>query len=188
MPDYDASFKIVARTSGRELAQLAGIACRRWQRIGGEVQATERLADRAFLAQGDRERFVVYMEAYTRWDASVPWSVLAKAGLLSERERLPTQSVAYVLLPKGYQPQEGTFRLAVNDEPTQQGLVPGSLSVAAAARTLVGSSPRIDGALSAVLSRAVPGGSGSSCRPVDRQPRRGCRGPRNLADHAGDLW
>jgi hypothetical protein len=120
MPDYDASFKIVARASGRQLAQLAGFDCRQWEPIGGEVQATERLADRAFRARRGRDRCVVYMEAYTRWDRDAPWSVLAKSGLLSERERLPTLSLVYVLLPRGYQKQRGTFRLKVEGKATQQ--------------------------------------------------------------------
>jgi len=55
------------------------------------VQATERLADRAFLARQGRQRFVVYFEAYTRWADSARWSVLAKSALLSERERVPTR-------------------------------------------------------------------------------------------------
>jgi len=113
MPDYDAGFKIVARAAGRELAELAGVHCEQWEPIGGEVQATERLADRAFRAQAGGEKFVVYMEAYTRWQASAPWSVLSKSSLLSERERLPTLSLIYVLLPHGYQPQGGRIRLAV---------------------------------------------------------------------------
>jgi hypothetical protein len=60
------------------------------------------------------------MEAYTRWEASAPWSVLAKSGLLSERERLPTVSLVFVLRPRGYKPQRGNFRLAVGRKPTQQ--------------------------------------------------------------------
>lgn len=120
MPDYDAGFKVVARVSGRQLAELAGVRCRRWEPIGGEVQATERLADRAFRAQSGRERLVVYMEAYTYWLASAPWSVLAKSALLSERERLPTVSLVYVLLPRRYRPQGGTLRLEVGAAPTQQ--------------------------------------------------------------------
>lgn len=119
MPDYDAGFKIVAHQAGKELARLAGIVCQRWQPIGGEVQATERLADRAFLAQAGSERFIVYMEAYTRWQAAAPWSVLAKSGLLSERQRLPTVSLVYVLLPRGYRPQQGAMRLAALGAPTQ---------------------------------------------------------------------
>jgi len=60
------------------------------------------------------------MEAYTRWDKHARWSVLAKSGLLSERERLPTVSLVYVLLPRGYRPQRGTFRLKVGGQRTQQ--------------------------------------------------------------------
>lgn len=119
MPDYDAGFKIVARAAGRQLAELAGVHCQQWEQVGGEVQATERLADRAFRAQSGAERFIVYMEAYTRWQASAPWSVLAKSGLLSERERLPTLSLVYVLLPQGYQAQQGRIRLAVAAATTQ---------------------------------------------------------------------
>ncbi|MBL8796904.1 MAG: hypothetical protein JNM56_23585 [Planctomycetia bacterium] len=132
MPDYDVSFKMVARASGQQLARLAGLDCHQWQPIGGEVQATERLADRAFRARRGRDRCVVYMEAYTRWNKHARWNVLAKSGLLSERERLPTQSLVYVLLPQGYpparggqpsrgkRPPRGTFRLQVNKRPTQQ--------------------------------------------------------------------
>jgi hypothetical protein len=46
--------------------------------------------------------------------------VLAKSGLLSERERLPCVSLLFVLLPRGYHAQDGTFRLEVADRPTQQ--------------------------------------------------------------------
>ncbi len=120
MPDYDAGFKIVAHRAGRQLAALAGVQCQHWQPIGGEVQATERLADRAFRARGDGERFIVYMEAYTRWQAAAPWSILSKSGLLSERERLPTVSLVYILLPRGYRPQHGTFQLAVDGAATQR--------------------------------------------------------------------
>src|SRR5205823_3694666 len=56
----------------------------------------------------------------TRWVESAVWSVLAKSGLLSERDRLPTCSLIFVLLPQGYQPQQGRFRLEVAGEPTQQ--------------------------------------------------------------------
>src|SRR5262245_49300668 len=69
MPDYDAGFKIVAHHAGRQLAELAGLHCQRWEPISEEVQATERLADRVFRAVSGKERFVVYMEAYTRWQA-----------------------------------------------------------------------------------------------------------------------
>ena len=120
MPAYDAGFKIVARVSGRALSAWGGVRCQQWEPLGGEVQATERLADRAFRARDGRERFVVYMEAYTRWNAAAPWSVLAKSGLLAERERLPVESLIYILLPRGYRPQAGTFQLARSSGPRQQ--------------------------------------------------------------------
>lgn len=120
MPDYDAGFKIVARVSGRQVSRLGGVEPQAWEPLGGDVQAAERLADRAFLARQGGERFVVYMEAYTRWSAAAPWSVLAKSGLLAERERLPVRSLVYVLLPRGYRAQGGTFRLALESGPAQQ--------------------------------------------------------------------
>jgi hypothetical protein len=120
MAEYGAGFKIAAHHSGRAMARVGDIDAQEWEPITGEVHATERLADRAFRARIGREQFVVYMEAYTRWDSSAPWSVLGKSGLLSERERLPTRSLIYVLLPRGYQPQRGRFRLAVGSRPTQQ--------------------------------------------------------------------
>jgi hypothetical protein len=61
------------------------------------------------------------MEAYTRWVESAVWSVLAKSGLLSERERLPTRSLIFILLPEGYRSQKGKFRLVAEPGvPTQQ--------------------------------------------------------------------
>ena len=121
MPSFDRGFKIVARLAGRQLASLADVVCTSWRPIVSEVQAVERLADRAFRAARGRERFVVYMEAYTYWEEGVPWSVLAKSGLLSERERLPVVSLIFYLRPDGYRPLEGsTFRLAALGGPTQQ--------------------------------------------------------------------
>jgi hypothetical protein len=121
MTDYDGGFKIAARSSGAGLSRLAGIVPDKWEPIGDTLQTTERLADRAFRATCGSRRFLVYMEAYTRWVESAPWSVLAKSGLLSERERLPTRSLIFVLLPQGYKDQKGTFRLEEKPgEPTQQ--------------------------------------------------------------------
>ena len=120
MPAADAGFKIAARVSGRQLAAMAGVSCDLWAPAVSEVQTTERLADRVFQARRGRDRFLVYMEAYTYWKSSAPWSILSKSGLLSERERLPTVSVVYILRPRGYRPQGGQFRLAVESEPTQQ--------------------------------------------------------------------
>ena len=120
MPDYDAGFKIVAREAGSNLARIGHVRCDDWSPIIGELQAVERLADRAFRAKRGRSEFVVYREAYTRWQKSAPWSVLAKSALLSERERLPTVSLVYILLPRGYKRQGGGFRLAVESKPTQR--------------------------------------------------------------------
>lgn len=119
MPDYDAGFKIVARSAGPELGEMGGVHGDSWEPIGGEVQATERLADRAFRVRQGDERFVVYMEAYTRWQASAPWSVLAKSGLLSERERLPTVSLVFICLPQGYHAQRGRIQLVATGTTTQ---------------------------------------------------------------------
>lgn len=120
MPDFDASFKIVARNAGAALPRLAGLTCQRWQPLVDTLQAaTERLADRAFRATQGNERFIVYMEAYTRWDKDTLWNVLAKSGLLSERERLPTVCLLFVLLPDGYQPQDGEFVLSAGGSEVQ---------------------------------------------------------------------
>jgi hypothetical protein len=77
MPDYDAGLKTVARAAGPRLPRMRGIICDKYEPIGGEVQMTERLAHPAFRAQSGQERFVVYMEAYTRYQESARWSILA---------------------------------------------------------------------------------------------------------------
>jgi hypothetical protein len=120
MPSYDRGFKIVAHAAGRRLAGMARVVCTRWRPIVSEVQAVERLADRAFRAAHGREEFVVYMEAYTYWEQNIPWSILAKSGLLSEREHVPTVSVVFYLHPDGYRPMNGTFQLEALGGPTQQ--------------------------------------------------------------------
>jgi hypothetical protein len=119
MQDIDRGFKEVARRAGRELARVAGIECDQWTPLVSEVQTVERFADRAFLARRGRERFVVYFEAYARWDRHAPWNVMTKAALLSERERLPTCPVLFVLRPRGYASLGGEFVLRVGDETTQ---------------------------------------------------------------------
>jgi hypothetical protein len=113
MPDYDGGFKIAAHSSGAGLSRLAGSIPETWGPIGDTVQTAERLADRAFRATIGGEKCVVYFEAYTHWLESAPWSVLAKSGLLSERERLPTWSIIFVLMPRGYKKQKGTFQLKI---------------------------------------------------------------------------
>ena len=102
------------------VVHLGRVTVDAWQPLVSEVQTTERLADRAFRARRGRERFVVYMEAYTVWTKTAPWSLLAKSSLLAERERLPVCSLVYVLRPRGYRPQHGHFRLQVGRQPMQQ--------------------------------------------------------------------
>ncbi len=121
MAEFDHGVKLIVSSAGRELARVAGLACRGWQPLESTVQATtELLADRVFRARQGRERFVVYFEFYTTWDAAAPWNLLAKAGLLSQRERVPTVCLVFVLLPRGYRPQGGQFRLEAAGGPTQQ--------------------------------------------------------------------
>jgi len=119
MPAYDSGFKIAARTSGRQLADVAISPVDEWLPVVSEVQTAERFADRAFRARRGSEWFVVYLEAYTYWRKEGPWNLLAKSGLLSERERLPTLCLVYVLRPRGYKPQHGRFQLDVEGETSQ---------------------------------------------------------------------
>src|SRR6266700_5292354 len=118
MPAYDSGLKIAARTSGRQLADIAMDPVDEWLPVVSEVQTAERFADRAFRARRGSEWFVVYLEAYTYWRREAPWNLLAKSGLLSERERLPTRCLVYILRPHGYKPQDGRFQLEVGDEAT----------------------------------------------------------------------
>jgi hypothetical protein len=120
MPAYDSGFKIAARASGRELAEAAGLSCMRWRPIVSEVQVPERFADRAFRATYQGERCVVYFEAYTHWRKNALWNVQAKAGMLSEREKLPTVAVLYILRRRGYEDLDGEFHLKVGDRATQK--------------------------------------------------------------------
>lgn len=119
MPDFDRGFKTAAHVSGRQLARLARLSCTRWAPIVSEVQMSERFADRAFTARRDRERFVVYFEAYTTWDDDARWNILAKSGLLSERARMPTKCLIFILQSDGYRPQGGEFRLTLGGQTTQ---------------------------------------------------------------------
>jgi hypothetical protein len=119
MAAFDHGFKIVSHTAGRRLAQMAGVQCTHWQPLVSEVETVERFADRAFRAAHGRQRFVVYLEAYTYADPEARWNMLAKSGLLSEREHLPTVCLLFVLHPRGYQCQHGPFRLQVGRRTTQ---------------------------------------------------------------------
>ena len=120
MADFDVSFKIASHSSGREFCWLRGIRPDIWEPIGDTLQTTERLADRTFRAQQGEERFVVYFESYTSWREDSRWNILAKSALLSEREKLPTCTLVFVLTPEGYRAQNGTFQLTARDRPTQQ--------------------------------------------------------------------
>src|SRR3954454_12697868 len=98
MAEVDYGIKMIAATAGRQLARLAGVECRQWQPLESTLQiTTELLADRVFRARQGRERFVVYFEFYTTWDRDAPWQMLAKSGILSHRERVPTLCIAVVL-------------------------------------------------------------------------------------------
>jgi hypothetical protein len=121
MPEFDHGIKMIAETTGRQLAQVAGVTCTRWRPLESTLQATtERLADRVFQGNKGREKFVVYFEFFTHWHKDACWSMLGKSGLLSEREQLPTISIAVILLPRGYKPQQGQIRLEAAGGPTQQ--------------------------------------------------------------------
>src|SRR5262249_25092956 len=76
--EFDHGIKIIASTTGRQLARVAGVPCQRLEPLESTLQATtEMLADRVFLARRGRERFVVYFEFYTYWDRNAPWDLLA---------------------------------------------------------------------------------------------------------------
>jgi hypothetical protein len=121
MAEFDHGVKRIAQEAGRQLARLADIACTRLHPLEGTLPATtELIADRAIWAARGRERFVVYFEFFTTWNRHAPWGLLAKSGLLAERERLPVVCVVLVLQPRGYRPQQGRFRLEACGGPTQQ--------------------------------------------------------------------
>jgi hypothetical protein len=121
MAEFDHGIKLITDTSGRELARAAGVECSRLQPLEGSLPATtEKLADRAFRASRGRERFVLYFEFYTYWDRSAPWEMLAKSGLLSQREHLPTVCLAFVFRRRGFRSAGGQLRLAAAGRPTQR--------------------------------------------------------------------
>lgn len=120
MPAFDSGFKIVAHNAGPPLAALGNVTAEEWQTVVSEVQTTERFADRAFKARNGNERFVVYMEAFTLAKHVNLWNVLAKSSLLSERERLPTRTLIYILRPRGYVSTKNRFRLEVGGYLTQE--------------------------------------------------------------------
>jgi hypothetical protein len=121
MPEFDQGFKMIAETTGRQIARLAGVECRELAPLESTLQVTtERLADRVFLGRQRRERFAVYFEFYTTWDRNAPWDMLAKSGLISEREHLPTVCIAVVLRRQGFRSTGGGLRLEAAGGPTQQ--------------------------------------------------------------------
>jgi hypothetical protein len=67
MAEFDHGIKLIADTTGRELARIAGVPCQRLRPIESTLpRTTELLADRAFRASHGRDRFVLYFEFYTR--------------------------------------------------------------------------------------------------------------------------
>jgi hypothetical protein len=61
MAELDHGMKKIAQTMGRQLARVAGVVCQQWRPIESTLQVTtEFLCDRTFLAQQDREQFVVF--------------------------------------------------------------------------------------------------------------------------------
>jgi len=121
MAEFDHGMKKIAQTTGRQLARVAGVVCERWGPIESTLQVTtEFLSDRAFLAEQDGERFVVYFEFFTTWHSNGRWDMLAKSGILSQREKLPTRCIPVILQEEGFTLQNSQFRLEVAGNPTQQ--------------------------------------------------------------------
>ena len=120
MAEFDHGFKMIAETTGRQLARLAGVESTAWQPAESTVQSVEKLADRVFRAGRGRNQFMVYFEFYTTWDRNAPWDMLAKSGLISQREHLPTVCIAVVLRPGRFRSKGGQFRLEAAGGPTQQ--------------------------------------------------------------------
>ena len=120
MAELDHGFKVVAHSSGRQMCRLRKLIPQVWEPIGDTLQTTERLADRAFRAEVNGERFCVYFEAYSSWRPEYRWNIQTKSALLSEREQVPTLTLLFFLRPDGYVPMRGTFRQVARGRPTQQ--------------------------------------------------------------------
>jgi hypothetical protein len=120
MAEMDIGFKLAAHSSGREMCRLRRIIPQVWEPIVDTLQTTERLADRAFRAEENGERFAVYFEAYSSWRQEFRWNIQAKSALLAEREQTPTLTFLFFLRPDGYAPMDGTFQQLVLGRPTQQ--------------------------------------------------------------------
>jgi hypothetical protein len=63
---------------------------------------------------------VVYFEFFTTWHSNGRWDMLAKSGILSQREKLPTKCIPVILQEEGFTLQNSQFRLEVAGNPTQQ--------------------------------------------------------------------
>ena len=112
MAEFDHGTKRIAEASGQKLARIAGVDCATWEPLESTLPVTvELLADRAFLASDATGGFVVYFEFFTTWDGETTWDILAKSGLLSRREKLPTVCVVVVLQPERHKPQNGRIQL-----------------------------------------------------------------------------
>jgi hypothetical protein len=121
MAEFDHAIKLITDTSARELARAGGLSCSRMRPLEGTLPATtELLADRAFRTSQGREWFIVYFEFYTRWHHQAPWDMLAKSALLSQRLRLPTVCLAFILTRRGFRSPGGQLRLEAAGGPTQQ--------------------------------------------------------------------
>ena len=121
MPAYDHGLKEIAHLAGQGLTRIAGLECTDWTPLESTLQATtERLADRAFRAKVGKDPCVIYMEFVTQWDEDALWSFLAKSALLSERERLPTKFLVFILRKEGHQTHNDSWTLTVDGQSTQQ--------------------------------------------------------------------
>ena len=120
MAEFDHGTKRIAEAAGRQLARIAGVDCVTWKPLESTLPiSVEFLADRVFLATRSNERFVVYFEFYTTWDPEAPWDILAKSGILSRREQLPTACIVVILQPKGAPPKKGEIRLDLGGKMVQ---------------------------------------------------------------------
>ena len=149
MAKLDHGIKRITDTSARELR-----VSRVWRASGcgpwrGRCLQRPNCWRIAFRASHGRERFLVYFEFYTCGTGSA-WDMLAKSGLLSQRLRLPTVCLAFVLFPR-------RVSLAGRTIPTGSGgcadaavVVPRGVPVATGAARLVAEHSGADGPVSVV--------------------------------------
>jgi hypothetical protein len=78
----------------------AGKPMKRYGNLWERVIAWDNLLLAARKSRRGRERFIVYFEFYTYWDRDAPWDMLGKSGPLSQRTKLPTICMAFVLLQR----------------------------------------------------------------------------------------